>query len=175
VSGPAVSKVRVVKIYANAPMPLLGGVTPVTAFSWPIRHPLDSDFFWIDLTNWCGDASTTLLQIDAVVALGDGELSILACGISGQFGFVMPEGGTPGFVYTIQMRAIASTGVSDTWNIALPTVNAAPYAQIGPYLTVNASPMTIGDWILPDGTAPIVPQSLAFTQASNSSLLGAIL
>jgi hypothetical protein len=143
---PTPSQVRVVRLYSGAQMLSTRGVTPTVPLQWPSKHPLDSDWWWIDATGWCqdiGDIISSFTTADVAITCGDGALSALATAISSdgyQVG-IRFIGGTSGQRYGITVSLTGSLGIdSDSFDVAFPCRGNLPAGLSTPWFADFSNP-----------------------------------
>jgi hypothetical protein len=153
---PVPSSVRTVRIYSGAQMLATRGISPAVPYRWPPKHPLDTDWWWVDATGWCQDNGDTLLAPPAkTITPNDGTLMCVATAISAdglQAGFLL-TGGTSALSYTVTARLIGrTTGASWVGDIVLSmdkvVAVTSPPANMA---TMNGAALTFGGLTIAPG------------------------
>jgi hypothetical protein len=152
---PIPSAVRTVRIYSGAQMLATRGISPAVPYRWSLKHPLDADWWWVDATGYCSDASTTILQIGASIVSGDTSLSIAATyqTADGLYAGIQLAGGTAATSYTVRVKITFASGAMESWDISIPMQNVpAPPTPNLSLVTNNHDIVLLGGIPFPTGT-----------------------
>jgi hypothetical protein len=153
-TAPTPSQVRVVQVYSTAPTLELSGITAINLLSWPVKHPLDADWYWVNATGLCQDLNDTIAQVGVAVVTGDDCLMIPMVAISDddlQAGFMITQG-TPGVTYTVRAHLTFTQGTMFAVDILLPVNAHAPVPLPNPaFVTNNDDIMLLGGIPFPTG------------------------
>jgi hypothetical protein len=140
-TAPTPSKICVVRIYPGSAGPNQGLITPNTQsiLYWPPKHPLDSDWWWVDATWLCNDLYDTIAQVGCALVSGDTAMTIPATAVSNdglQAGFKLCQG-TPGTAYTVRAHLTFTQGARWAGDIGVTVSAQAPVPTPDPTLVTN--------------------------------------
>ncbi len=153
---PLPSQVRVVRIYAGTNLSAPRGLRSAVCLRWPPKHPLDSDWYWIDATGLCEDLRGTIVQVGCSIVGGDGALTVPATTIAcngTQAGFRLCRG-TPGVPYSVRAHLTFSQGTRVAQDISVQVAALAAVPTPNPtYVTNNQDIVLLGGIPFPTGAS----------------------
>jgi hypothetical protein len=114
-----------------------GGASPIL---WGIKHPLDSDYWWVDATLFCNDLGDTIGQAGRSIVAGDGALTIPSVAISSdgmKAGFKLCQG-TSGVSYVVRTHlTFLETAERVTFDLLLQVISPYPVPVPDPTIVTN--------------------------------------
>jgi hypothetical protein len=170
---PVPSELRVVRLFATRGQSMARGITPVSPLTWPRKHPLSIDWWWVDATAWCQDIGDTIGSFTAEIAQGDGLMTVLETIQSEdnkQVGIRL-LGGTSGVPYAVLVTLTGATGQDVlAIEIAIRCFSQAPIPALPFGFIANFSePTCIANYHYMIGGSDVQDhQSSDFSQPQNS-------